>query len=118
MSCAYWRVDECRFGLAWNPAKAGHILGASEDMTVCLWDVNSYTKARNTLEPTTVYKGHTSVVGVSGPINVFDAGIDLFVRQDVDWHPTKENVFASVGDDKLLLLCVYTLVLESCHAYT
>jgi WD40 repeat protein len=36
-------------------------------MTVCLWDVNSYTKARNTLEPTTIYKGHTSVVGVSGP---------------------------------------------------
>ncbi|KAF8559916.1 WD40 repeat-like protein [Imleria badia] len=74
------------FGLAWNPAKAGHILGASEDMTVCLWDINSYTKARNTLEPTTIYKGHASVVG------------------DVDWHPTRENVFASVGDDKLLLL--------------
>jgi len=55
-------------------------------MTVCLWDVNSYTKARSTLEPTTIYKGHTSVVG------------------DVDWHPTRENVFASVGDDKLLLL--------------
>ncbi|KAF8131649.1 WD40-repeat-containing domain protein [Boletus edulis] len=74
------------FGLAWNPVKGGHILGASEDMTVCLWDVNSYTKARNTIEPTTIYKGHTSVVG------------------DVDWHPTRENVFASVGDDKLLLL--------------
>ncbi|KAN0100212.1 WD40-repeat-containing domain protein [Tylopilus felleus] len=74
------------FGLAWNPVKTGHILGASEDMTVCLWDINSYTKARNTLEPTTIYKGHTSVVG------------------DVDWHPTKENVFASVSDDRLLLL--------------
>lgn len=26
-----------RFGLAWNPVKGGHILGASEDMTVCHW---------------------------------------------------------------------------------
>ncbi|KAI6031352.1 WD40 repeat-like protein [Pisolithus microcarpus] len=74
------------FGLAWSPTKAGHILGASEDMTICHWDVNSYTKAKNTVEPTTVFKGHTSVVG------------------DVDWHPTKENVLASVGDDKMLML--------------
>ncbi|KAF9225324.1 WD40 repeat-like protein [Gyrodon lividus] len=74
------------FGLAWNPTKAGHILGASEDMTVCHWDVNSYTKAKNTIEPINVYRGHNSVVG------------------DVDWHPTKGDVFASVGDDKLLLL--------------
>jgi histone-binding protein RBBP4 len=26
-----------RFGLAWNPNKKGHILGASEDKTVCHW---------------------------------------------------------------------------------
>ncbi|KAG9313952.1 WD40-repeat-containing domain protein [Chiua virens] len=63
-----------------------HVRCFREVLTRCLWDINSYTKARNTLEPTTIYKGHTSVVG------------------DVDWHPTKENVFASVGDDKLLLL--------------
>jgi histone-binding protein RBBP4 len=25
------------FGLAWNPLKAGHILGASEDQTICHW---------------------------------------------------------------------------------
>ncbi|KAH7930459.1 WD40 repeat-like protein [Leucogyrophana mollusca] len=74
------------FGLAWSPANAGHVLGASEDMTVCHWDINSYTKAKTTIEPTTVFKGHTSVVG------------------DVDWHPTKENVLASVGDDKMLLI--------------
>ncbi|KAH7915677.1 WD40 repeat-like protein [Hygrophoropsis aurantiaca] len=74
------------FGLAWSPAKAGHVLGASEDMTVCHWDVNSYTKTKSTIEPTTVFRGHTSVVG------------------DVDWHPTKEDVLASVGDDKMLLI--------------
>lgn len=25
--------------------------------------------------------------------------------QDVDWHPTNENMFASVGDDKMLNMC-------------
>ncbi|KAJ7361348.1 WD40 repeat-like protein [Mycena albidolilacea] len=74
------------YGLAWNPLKAGNVLGASEDMTVCHWDINSYTKAKTSIEPTNVFRGHTSVVG------------------DVDWHPTKENVFASVGDDKMLMI--------------
>ncbi|KAG2022679.1 histone acetyltransferase type B subunit 2, variant 2 [Coprinopsis cinerea AmutBmut pab1-1] len=74
------------YGLAWNPNKKGHVLGGSEDMTICHWDINSYTKAKTTIEPTTIFRGHTSVVG------------------DVDWHRSQENVFASVGDDKLLML--------------
>ncbi|KAJ7431734.1 WD40 repeat-like protein [Mycena galericulata] len=74
------------YGLAWNPVKTGNVIAASEDMTVCHWDINSYTKNKLSIEPTNVFKGHTSVVG------------------DVDWHPTKENVFASVGDDKMLMI--------------
>ncbi|RPD82156.1 histone acetyltransferase type B subunit 2 [Lentinus tigrinus ALCF2SS1-7] len=74
------------YGLAWSPLKAGHVLGASEDTTVCHWDINSYSKANNTIEPTTVFRGHTSVVG------------------DVDWHATEDYSFASVGDDKKLMI--------------
>jgi len=74
------------YGLAWNPVKAGNILGSSEDMTVCHWDINSYAKAKSTIEPTNVFRGHTSIVG------------------DVDWHATKGNMFGSVGDDKMLLI--------------
>ncbi|KAJ7024382.1 WD40 repeat-like protein [Mycena alexandri] len=74
------------YGLAWNPLKTGNVLGASEDMTVCHWDINSYTKTKTTIEPTNVFRGHTAVVG------------------DVDWHPKDENVFASVGDDKMLMI--------------
>jgi len=74
------------FGLAWNPNKSGNVLGASEDMTVCHWDINSYQKANPQIEPTNVFRGHTSVVG------------------DVDWHAHDENVFASVGDDKMLMI--------------
>jgi histone-binding protein RBBP4 len=29
----------CRYGLAWNPLKTGNVLGASEDMTICHWQV-------------------------------------------------------------------------------
>jgi len=74
------------FGLAWNPIKEGHILGASEDMTVCHWDVNTYQKGNSTIEPLGIYRGHTSVVG------------------DVSWHATQDNTFASVGDDKQLMI--------------
>jgi len=74
------------YGLAWSPLKKGHILGASEDMTVCHWDINSYTKSKTTIEPTTVFRGHTAVVG------------------DVDWHATQDHTFASVGDDKMLMV--------------
>ena len=35
------------------------------NLTGSLRDINSYSKANNTIEPTTVFKGHTSVVGVS-----------------------------------------------------
>ncbi|KAF8240796.1 WD40 repeat-like protein [Tricholoma matsutake] len=74
------------FGLAWSPTKTAQVLGASEDMTVCHWDINSYSKAKTTVEPVHIYKGHSSIVG------------------DVDWHATHENIFASVGDDKMLLI--------------
>ncbi|KAI0375504.1 histone acetyltransferase type B subunit 2 [Pilatotrama ljubarskyi] len=74
------------YGLAWNPLKTGHVLGASEDTTVCHWDINSYSKSKAVIEPTNVFKGHTSVVG------------------DVDWHATEDYTFASVGDDKMLML--------------
>ncbi|KAI0652363.1 histone acetyltransferase type B subunit 2 [Trametes meyenii] len=74
------------YGLAWNPLKSGHVLGASEDTTICHWDINSYTKSKGVIEPTNVFKGHTSVVG------------------DVDWHATEDYTFASVGDDKMLML--------------
>ncbi|KZT27562.1 histone acetyltransferase type B subunit 2 [Neolentinus lepideus HHB14362 ss-1] len=74
------------YGLAWSPNKKGHVLGASEDMTVCQWDLNAYQKAHPQVEPLNVFKGHASVVG------------------DVDWHSENENTFASVGDDKMLMI--------------
>ncbi|KAE9400975.1 histone acetyltransferase type B subunit 2 [Gymnopus androsaceus JB14] len=66
------------YGLAWNPIKAGHVLGASEDMTVCHWDCSGYSKKAPTIEPTNVFRGHTS--------------------------GRRTTFFASVGDDKMLMI--------------
>lgn len=112
----------CRYGLAWNPTSAGegHLLSASEDTTVCHWcvfsfidcplfhssriqansvpsqtpnrDIKGYTKSNSVLEPLRVYRGHTAVV------------------EDVAWKPDVDNVFASVGDDRQLILWVPVIV--------
>ena len=55
------------------------------------------------MEPIAIYKGHTSVVGVGDMVLIDDT--NLISLQDVDWHAHKEDVFASVGDDKMLMLC-------------
>ena len=74
-------------------------------------DINAYSKTKTTLEPISVYRGHTSVVGVSVPSYcVSKTDVDELLKQDVDWHASKENVFASVGDDKQLMMCVTTFL--------
>jgi len=74
------------FGLDWNPIKSGEVLSASEDETICHWDINSYTKGNPVIEPYRVYKGHSSIVS------------------DVSWHSSNGHLFASVSDDKQLLI--------------
>ncbi|WFD31378.1 Histone acetyltransferase type B subunit 2 [Malassezia sp. CBS 17886] len=74
------------YGLAWNPVRQGPILAASEDTTVCLWDISAYQKDSRTLDPLHTYRGHTAVV------------------EDVAWHNHLETLFASVGDDRQMLL--------------
>ncbi len=68
------------YGLAWNPNKAGQLLSASDDKTVCLWSMEGARDA--TLEAQTVFSGHSDVV------------------EDVDWHRHHECLFGSVGDDR------------------
>lgn len=91
------------------------MLSASEDTTVCHWcvfapspasprsartspdpaprspfsyrDVRGYTKGNSSMDPLNVYRGHSAIV------------------EDVAWHNLQEDVFASVGDDRMLLLC-------------
>lgn len=51
-------------------------------------DIKGYSKSNSVLEPVRIYRGHSSVV------------------EDVAWHTDSDNIFASVGDDKMLMLWV------------
>ncbi|RKO91312.1 WD40-repeat-containing domain protein [Blyttiomyces helicus] len=74
------------YGMSWAPRKEGILLTASEDTTICMWDIRGFTKETRTMSPMQVYTGHTAWV------------------EDVAWSQLMGTVFASVGDDKLLIL--------------
>lgn len=73
------------YGLSWNPNVNGHLLSASDDHTICLWNINANPTERN-LDALMVFQGHTAVV------------------EDVAWHLLHDSMFGSVGDDKKLML--------------
>mmetsp|Transcript_4378 Transcript_4378/g.13362 ORF Transcript_4378/g.13362 Transcript_4378/m.13362 type:complete len:431 (+) Transcript_4378:146-1438(+) len=74
------------YGLCWNTLKAGLLLSASDDSTICMWDVNAAPAESTSLDAMATYSGHTSVV------------------EDISWHQHHDSYFASVGDDKRLLI--------------
>ncbi|KAF9579786.1 retinoblastoma binding protein [Lunasporangiospora selenospora] len=74
------------YGLSWNSNLQGHLISASEDTTVCHWDINAATKDKKVLDAYRIYRGHTAVV------------------EDVAWHALHDSLFASVGDDQRMLI--------------
>jgi len=77
------------YGLAWAPIRRGHIISGGEDNIICHWDIEGATKESKTLQPLRTYSAHTAVV------------------EDVAWHCINDSIFASVGDDRKLFMCVY-----------
>merc|ERR1712051_1003289 len=61
-------------------------LSASDDHTICLWDVNATPKAEKVIDAKTIFTGHTAVV------------------EDVAWHLLHESLFGSVADDQKLMI--------------
>ncbi|KAH8874667.1 Histone-binding protein RBBP4 [Schistosoma japonicum] len=74
------------YGLSWNPNLNGYLLSASDDYTICMWDINATPKEGRIIDAQTIFTGHTSVV------------------EDVSWHPLHESIFGSVADDKKLMI--------------
>uniref|UniRef100_T1JFL0 Histone-binding protein RBBP4-like N-terminal domain-containing protein n=1 Tax=Strigamia maritima TaxID=126957 RepID=T1JFL0_STRMM len=74
------------YGLSWNPNLNGHLLSASDDHTICLWDINSAPRENRVIDAKTVFTGHTAVV------------------EDVAWHLLHESLFGSVADDQKLMI--------------
>jgi len=74
------------YGLSWNSNLCGHLLSASDDTTVCLWDVQSAATTANSLNAKAIFTGHAAVV------------------EDVAWHVLHDSLFGSVGDDHKLMI--------------
>jgi WD40 repeat protein len=104
------------YGIAWSPLEAGRLLSGSDDRTVCVWDIaagttgtgggstgtgagsssagkggsssssSSSSAATQEVEPVLKLRAHTEVV------------------EDVAWHRLHKDVFASVGDDRMLFI--------------
>ena len=66
------------YGLSWNPNLNGHLLSASDDHTICLWDINATPKENKIIDAKTIFTGHTAVV------------------EDVAWHLLHESLFGFV----------------------
>ena len=77
------------YGLSWNPNLSGHLLSASDDHTICLWDLNTAAKEAKMLDAARVFNGHSDVV------------------EDVSWHLLHESLFGSVADDHKLMMLVF-----------
>ncbi|KAH3756913.1 retinoblastoma binding protein 4 [Pelomyxa schiedti] len=74
------------YGITWNQKREGHIISCSGDNTVCLWDICSGQANNKTLPPLRRFAHHTDYV------------------EEVDWNPFNENIFASVSDDKNIII--------------
>ena len=71
------------YGLCWSQHDKGHLLSASDDGTVCHWDISG---AGKTVAASAIYSAHSSVV------------------EDVAYHCHHPHVFGSVGDDMALMV--------------
>ncbi len=67
---------------------AGHLLSASDDGTVCLWNVEATPTESVYLDALGVFAAHSSIV------------------EDVQWHQLHDCIFGSVGDDRMLMMLV------------
>ena len=74
------------YGLSWNPIVSGHILSASDDHTICLWNIEKPPTEGIIVDPLAIFSGHQAVV------------------EDVAWHLFHETLFGSVGDDCKLMM--------------
>jgi histone-binding protein RBBP4 len=79
------------YALEWSRKRPGILLSASDDCTCKLWDISAVSSAKvasaeagTMIEPLATFNGHTKTV------------------EDVDWHAKDDNLFGSVGDDRII----------------
>lgn len=73
------------YGLSWNGLRSGLLLSASDDMTICLWDINAPAPDKR-MAAHSVFSAHTAIV------------------EDAQWHALHDSLFGSVSDDRTLMI--------------
>eukprot|EP00040_Diaphanoeca_grandis_P031540 m.188707 g.188707 ORF g.188707 m.188707 type:complete len:428 (+) comp32355_c0_seq1:224-1507(+) len=74
------------YGLDWNTNQQGYLISGSDDMTICMWDLQQSHENHNAVQPLAIFKGHTDIV------------------EDVQWHKLHPSLFGSVSDDKNVMI--------------
>ncbi|KAL3886941.1 hypothetical protein ACJMK2_026897 [Sinanodonta woodiana] len=74
------------YGLSWNPILNGRIISASNDTTICLWDINTTPTQGGIIDAMTIFREHISCVNY------------------VAWHPSHQTMFGSAADDKRCII--------------
>ena len=65
------------YGLSWNPNASGHILSASDDHTICLWNILKTPTEGKFVDPLAIFSGHQAVVEVEILISGDHEGMSL-----------------------------------------
>jgi histone-binding protein RBBP4 len=98
--------DKEGYGLSWNPREAGHLLSGAEDHLICFWDLqSSLSPASSVLAVThpTLPAAHSGApTKVLAAAHTYRGHSDIV--EDVQWNPHQDGLFASAGDDKLVIL--------------
>ena len=47
------------YGLSWSPNNEGHLLSASDDSTICLWNVDAATKESREMNALSTFSAHS-----------------------------------------------------------
>jgi WD40 repeat protein len=98
--------DKEGYGLSWSPREAGHLLSGAEDHLICFWDLqSSLSPASSVLAVThpTLPASHSGApTKVLAAAHTYRGHSDIV--EDVQWNPHQDGLFASAGDDKLVIL--------------
>ena len=55
----------------------GNLLSASDDHTICLWDINATPKENKVVDAKSIFTGHTAVVEVRFPCRPLPVSLAL-----------------------------------------
>ena len=72
------------YGLCWSSIKEGYLISGSNDKLICLWDIASKNS-----QPIKTFNSHTAEC------------------EDVSFNKKTDNIFASCGDDKKIIIHDY-----------